>query len=139
MTKARDVMTANPATCRETDSILQAVQIMKSQDCGAVPVLNAEGQCCGIVTDRDICLEVVLNNLDPKSTQISRVMHTDLVCAGPHDSIDDVVDKMTDRQIKRILIVENDNRCVGIISEIDIIQKHNDPQKKTQFVEGVYA
>ena len=136
--KARDIMSANPKTCRENDAVFDAVAIMRNEDVGAVPIVDANDTCCGIVTDRDICLEVIGNNLHPQKTLISQVMCSDdLLTCSQDDELKDIISRMKERQLKRILVME-DNRCVGIISEHDIAVNTN---KRTtgDLVGSVYA
>jgi CBS domain-containing protein len=118
--KAQDVMTPNPVACRESDPIQKAVEIMSRHDTGVVPVLDNQNRCCGIVTDRDICLDVVLKKLNPTTTPLSETMHTNLLTCRPDDDLKQVIEQMKRRQVKRILVTENEY-CVGIISEHDIV------------------
>ena len=137
MTLARDIMTSNPICCQENDPIFRAVEIMKREDTGVVPIVDSQEKPIGIVTDRDISLEVILNNLDPKSTSLSRIMHKDLVTCSPQDDLNRVIDQMKRRQVKRILVVDN-NRISGIISEHDIATS-TDQQKVGEMASGVFS
>lgn len=137
MTTARDVMTSNPVTCRENDPIRAAVQIMERRDTGVVPILDQNDRLCGVVTDRDICLDVVLRNLDPQGTPVANVMHRDLLTCSPDEDLNQVMDKMTGRQVKRILVTEGD-RCVGVISEADIARRQGS-QAVGELAQGVFS
>lgn len=139
MTKANEMMTPNPSCCEQNDSIRDAVRIMKEKDVGVVPIVDENGQCCGIVTDRDICLEVILQDLDPAQTPLKQVMHTDLLTCTEDDDIEDVLNKMEKRQVKRILVVDENQRCAGIISEHDIADSPVNLEKVGEFVESVYS
>jgi CBS domain-containing protein len=127
MTIAQDIMTPNPMTCREQDPIRRAVEVMKQQNTGVVPIVDANEQPVGIVTDRDICLDVILNNMDPASTPIGKIMHKNLLTCSPQDDLNQVIRQMEQRQVKRILVVEN-QRLVGIISEHDIVTQVSQQQ-----------
>ncbi len=139
MQKARDVMTREPRVCREDDTVLDAVRVMKDADCGVVPVADSSGKCIGIVTDRDIVLDVLGNHLDPKKTPLTKIMTKDPVCCRPDDSLEEVVRQMKQHQVKRIPIVDEEGRCVGIISEHDVAEKDENRQEVAEMVEAVYA
>jgi CBS domain-containing protein len=97
------------------------VEIMQNQDTGVVPIINSDNELIGLVTDRDICLQVVLNELNTKQTSLSNVMQHDLITCTPEEDLEQIIEKMKSAQVKRILVVE-ENRCIGIISESDIAQ-----------------
>jgi CBS domain-containing protein len=139
MTKAKDIMTSNPVTCRDTDSVYDAVQIMKQRNTGVVPIVDQNDQCCGIITDRDICMQVILNSLDPKSTRLQSVMTKELLTCKPDDDINQVLAQMESRQVKRMIVTDENNRCVGIISEADIVQRMPDRGKVGELAAGIYS
>jgi CBS domain-containing protein len=139
MPQAKDIMTPNPMTCRETDTVYDAVRIMKSADTGIVPIVDQNQSCVGVVTDRDICMQVILNNQDPKSTELVNVMSRDLLTCQPQDDLNRILDQMEQRQVKRIVVVDQNNRCIGIISEADIAQRVGDKAKVGELAKGVYA
>ena len=123
MQKAKDVMTASPYCCTQENTIYDAVSIMKKQNCGFVPVVDQGGSCVGVVTDRDICLQVVLDRKDPHQTRLREVMTRNPLTCSPEESMDDVLVKMEKRMIRRIPVVDQENQCVGIISEADLATK----------------
>lgn len=137
MTKAKDIMTPNPVTCQDSDTIRQAVDVMSRENVGVVPIVDRQNRCCGIVTDRDICLDVVLSELDPNTVKLSKVMHTHLLTCSPEDDLDQVIDLMKGRQVKRILVIDGNGNVSGIISEADIA-KQQGKQKVGELAEGVY-
>ena len=139
MTKAKDVMTPNPVTCRETDSVYDAVRIMKERNTGVVPIVDQSGSCAGIITDRDVCLQVILNSQDPKSTPLQSVMTRQLLTCKPEDDIQDVLSQMEKRQVKRIIVIDDRKHCVGIISETDIVQRVQDQSKVGELASGIYS
>lgn len=125
MTTAQDIMTSNPVCCQASDTIKDAVQIMKNNDCGLVPIVDQDDHCIGVVTDRDICLQVVLNQLDAQATPMSEVMNRDLVTCRQNDDIEQVLTKMERAQIRRIPVIDDQEACVGIIAQADIaIRNH---------------
>jgi CBS domain-containing protein len=136
MTVAQDVMTPNVNTCQENSPIRKAVELMKREDIGVVPIINSEEELCGIVTDRDICLQVILDNMDPDSIAIADVMHQNIINCEPDEDMEQVVHKMKEAQVKRILVVEN-RRCIGIITEADIV-RNSTSELSASLAQGVY-
>lgn len=136
---AKDVMTRNPECCRVSDTVYDAVQIMSQQDCGVVPVVDNNERCIGIVTDRDITLNVVLNNLDPKNTRLEEVMTRNPVTCTEDEPLSRILDKMEKNRIKRIVVVDSQDRCCGIISEHDIVTQDKDTEEVAEFVGAVYG
>ena len=116
----REVMTPNPRSVSPNDSIQNAACIMRDEDAGAVPVVD-NGRAIGIVTDRDIVVRVVaeggqLNGL------IRDIVTGTLVSATPDMSTREAAQLMSDHQIRRLPVVEND-RLVGIVSIGDLAVK----------------
>ncbi len=138
MTSAKDVMSRKPFTCQETDSVYRAVEIMKRQNIGVIPVIDAQNRCSGIITDRDLCLDIILRNLDPHSTQLREIMHTDLLTCHAEDNLSTVLERMTRRQVKRILVTDEQKHCIGIISEADIAH-HTNRAVIGELAEGLYS
>jgi len=136
MSTIKDIMTPDPTTCQQQETICDVVQVMKNQDTGVVPIVDQNDKPCGIVTDRDICLEIGLGQIDPLSTSVSEIMQTDLLTCSPQDEIDQVVEQMKNKQVKRILVVEN-AQVVGIVSEVDIVRSEGQ-QKAGELASGIY-
>lgn len=125
MPKVKDLMTPNPIMCQESDSVYHAVELMGQRHIGAIPILDSENSCCSIVTDRDICLKVVLEGLDPKTTLLKDVSSWNLFTCHPDDDTDDVLIQMIRKQIQRLPVVNDNEQCIGIISKHDITRTQN--------------
>jgi CBS domain-containing protein len=135
--KAKDVMTSNPITCQQTDFIRKAVEVMEQEDTGIVPIVNEENSCIGVITDRDICLEVVLREIDASSTPISKIIHHKLLSCSENDDLKDVIARMKEQQVKRIIVLDGE-QCIGIISEHDFV-KYMDKKIVGELAEAVYS
>ncbi|EKE03288.1 MAG: CBS protein [uncultured bacterium] len=118
--KCRDVMTKYIKMCRPECTAKDAVQIMQELNCGAVPVINENNEIQGMVTDRDIALYTILNNKDPETTQVKEFMSKPVVTCHPDDDIDIAIKKMKENKVRRLPIVDENNKVVGIISLGDI-------------------
>jgi CBS domain-containing protein len=119
--KARDVMTANPTACRPSDDLRSVLRIMKSEDCGMVPITegNGDNKVVGVVTDRDVALHLGANDSRPSEVRGSDVMTTDLVSVSPDADIKEVSRKMQEAQVRRVLVTDG-TRLVGVISTADL-------------------
>jgi CBS domain-containing protein len=115
----RDVMTSNPRTVAPGDSIREAARIMKEEDCGVVPVVE-NGKPVGIITDRDIVIRAVAEGGNDRS--VREIATKDLVFVKPDTSTREAEKLMSERQVRRLPVIEND-RLVGIVSLGDIAVK----------------
>jgi CBS domain-containing protein len=119
--KARDIMTANPQFVTTHDSILRAARIMRDNDIGLVPVVDDADSCRlrGVVTDRDIAVRCVAAG-HATDTRVSDLMSGDLVTARPDDPLEDVMGRMKSEQVRRIPVIDDSDRLLGIIAQADI-------------------
>lgn len=138
MKKAKDIMSRNPVTCRVNDSVLDAAKVMKKENTGVVPIVDEQDRCVGVITDRDICLRVVVENKDPGMTRLNQVVSEDLLTCRVEEDLEDILRNMERKQVKRIVVVDDNNCCVGIISEHDIVRKVKDPEKVAELAGSIY-
>lgn len=114
----KDIMSTNVAWVSSEDSIEKAAQLMKQYDVGSIPVCKQD-TVIGIVTDRDIALKSVASGQDTRQQQVSSIMSTDCTLGQPDMDVTDAAEIMSQKQIRRLPIVEND--ClVGIVALGDI-------------------
>lgn len=138
MCLAKDVMTSNPSVAREENTIYDVVRIMSREDCGVVPVVDLDDKCVGVITDRDICMRLVLDHLDPEDTLANELMSEDVITCHPDDDMEEVIAKMEREQIRRIPVVDDADKVVGIISEGDIAKSEVKP-RLSELVEAVVS
>ena len=119
--KARDLMTPDPAQVTPSDSIQRVSQLMAEHDCGCIPVVKAADQrsLIGVVTDRDIAIRAVAEGR-PVTTPIGDIMTQNPDSVNPNDDIEHVEKLMADRQIRRVVVVDDSGECVGIIAQADL-------------------
>ncbi|WP_164019065.1 CBS domain-containing protein [Pyxidicoccus trucidator] len=120
---AREVMTRSVRTARLDSPVRDVAQIMKDEDCGVVPIVNERGSLVGIVTDRDLVVRGFTGGKSPEQLRVSDVMTDDVEAVLPDENIHDVIALMGRKQIRRIPVVERDDRVVGIISMGDIANR----------------
>jgi CBS domain-containing protein len=111
-------MTKDIASLRSDDSLEHAAQLMKQYNCGSLPVCTQD-KLIGIITDRDIAVRSVASGDDVAQKRVGDVMTNDVVFANPETDVNDAARIMSDRQIRRLPVVEN-NSLIGIVALGDI-------------------
>jgi CBS domain-containing protein len=115
----RDVMTSNPRTVSPEDTIQNAARIMRDEDTGVVPVVD-NGRAVGVITDRDIVVRAVADG--QLNRAVREIVSGDVVTASPDMSTKEAAELMSEHQVRRLPVVEND-RLVGIVSIGDLAVK----------------
>ena len=118
----RDVMSRNVIFCTPSDTAHAAARSMKLHRVGALPVVSdfVRAKLEGIVTDRDLCCSVIADAKLAEKTKIAEVMTRDPVACAPEDTLEDCEALMQKHQIRRIPVVDNQGRCIGIVAQADI-------------------
>ena len=122
MTTVSDVMTRGLRTMSPSDTVVFAAQAMEELNVGVIPVCEGK-KLVGMVTDRDIVVRGVAQELDAKTTTLADVMSTNVRTAREHEDIEEVLSEMAQNQIRRMPVVDDQDRLVGIISIGDIAAK----------------
>src|SRR5688572_28709367 len=119
MKKCFEVMTEGPTCCLPTDAASKAGGLMKSENVGSIPVIESEQtkKLIGIVTDRDLALQIVAQGRDPKSTKVADVMTQKIVTCRAGDDVQKALDAMSEFQLRRIPVVDEQDRIIGIIAQ----------------------
>lgn len=118
--RAGEIMTKNPKAAHPDSSIRDVAQIMKDENTGIVPVVDASGKLLGVVTDRDIVMRSIPEGKDPAVLRARDLMTDDVEAVTPDDSVRDVVHTMGDKQVRRVPVVDHEDILVGIISMADV-------------------
>jgi CBS domain-containing protein len=121
--KVREIMSKDVASLRSDDSIERAAQLMKQYNCGSIPVCTQD-KLIGIVTDRDIAVRSVASGNDVSEQRVQDIMTDNVVFGSPEMEVVDAARLMSDRQIRRLPIVEN-NSLIGIVALGDISLEPN--------------
>ncbi len=139
MKRCDEVMTKDPICCLADDVVAKAAQIMKDRDIGSVPVIENEHsrKLVGIVTDRDLALQVVAYGYDPKTTKVAYVMSHGVVTCRAEDNLQEALDLMSDYQLRRIPVVDNHDQIIGIIAQADVALRGNQPEKTAMTVKEI--
>jgi CBS domain-containing protein len=125
--KIKHVMTKDPTCCVSSDTAQRAARIMRGEDAGVVPVIENEQShtVTGIVTDRDLCMNIIAEGRDPRTTQVHECMTAVVVSCSPQDSVEKAMELMRENRIRRIPVVDEQHRLVGIVSMADIVGRAN--------------
>jgi len=121
MTKIRDVMTRNVEPARPEEPIQSVAQRMARGDFGFMPVCEGK-KVIGTITDRDLTIRALAGAMPP-STPVGEVMTREVTVAHQDDNLEDILDKMSDEQIRRLPIVDENRELIGVISIGDLSQK----------------
>jgi CBS domain-containing protein len=119
MTKARDLMTKGAEYLKGDDTAAEAAKKLASMSTGAVPVCDTDGHLRGVVTDRDLVVEVVAAGKAPEKTKLIDLVHGEAVTIGADDSIDLAITTMKDHKVRRRPVIDGD-KLVGMLSQADI-------------------
>ncbi|RZA09787.1 MAG: CBS domain-containing protein [Proteobacteria bacterium] len=115
----RDIMTNQIEMLPPDASILDAAQLMDSNDIGSVPVVD-DGEILGLVTDRDITVKVIAKGLDPNQVQLRDIMTSPIITAYEDQSIDEAGELMEAHQIRRLVVLDRAKKLVGIVALGDL-------------------
>jgi CBS domain-containing protein len=132
-------MTRDPVCCLPTDTVSKAAQMMKDEDVGSIPVVEDEQtmKLIGIVTDRDLALQVVAAERDPGSTQVEDVMTYEVITCRATDDVQKAVDAMAQHQLRRMPVIDADHRIVGIISQADVATRVEKSEEVAEMVKEI--
>jgi CBS domain-containing protein len=131
----QEVMTSDPASIEADSPVVEAARIMKEQDVGIIPVVEG-GRLVGTVTDRDIAVRIVAGGKDPQSVNVREIASTDLVTVDPQQGLDEALRLMANHQVRRLPVVGEDGRLVGIVAQADVAREAND-KKTGELVEEI--
>jgi CBS domain-containing protein len=112
-------MTRRPRSVTPETPVTQVAELMEAEDVGAIPVVEGD-RLVGMVTDRDIVVRAIAKGKDPRGMPVAEVSSRDLVTVDPDDDLSDALQLMAQHQVRRLPVVEDDNRLVGVISQADI-------------------
>lgn len=122
---AKDVMTTKVEYVSEKQTLKEAAELMQEKDVGELPVV-VNSEAVGIITDRDIVTRAVSHGLDPNTTKVIDAMSEGVVACGETDDILQIVGMMGSQKIRRLPVVDIDNKMTGVISISDLAMHMNE-------------
>jgi CBS domain-containing protein len=120
--KVREVMTDRPRCVSPETPISDAARLMRSEDVGLLPILEGE-KVTGVVTDRDIVIQAVAEEKDPRGMPVREVASRELVTIGPDEDLSEALRLMASYQVRRLPVVDEDSRLVGVLSQADVARE----------------
>lgn len=114
--KVRDVMTAAVRVCAPEDSLNQAAQAMWDGDLGWLPVVDGDAKVVGVITDRDLAMAAHLRGAPLWALQVADAMATVVFTAKPSDSVRNASKLMSKHQLRRMPIVDGEQRLCGVLT-----------------------
>jgi CBS domain-containing protein len=118
----REVMTPNPCAIDADKTVDYAAKMMRDEDVGFAPIVEGD-RLIGALTDRDIAIEVVAQGKDPRSTTVREAASKKLVTIDPQQSLDEALRLMAKHQVRRLPVVEEDGRLIGVVAQADVARK----------------
>ena len=131
----RQLMTDNPCAIDAEKPVAHTAKMMRDETVGLAPIVEGD-RLIGTLTDRDIAVRVVAEGRDPEATAVREVASTDLVTIDPEQELDEALRLMAEHQVRRLPVVEEDGRLVGVVAQADIA-RHGDDRQTGQVVEQI--
>lgn len=142
-TRVRDIMQREVATCHPWDSLNRAAQLMWEADCGAIPVVDQQGKLVGMLTDRDVCMAAYTRGLTLAELGVHSAMSEHPFSCTPEEPLTTLLSLMTTHQVRRVPVVSEGGRLVGIVSLADVARLAQAPSAESSearsWVPGVLA
>jgi CBS domain-containing protein len=118
----RESMTGDPCSIDADKPVAYAAKMMRDENVGLAPIVEGD-RLVGTVTDRDIVTRVIAEGRDPQSTTVREVASTNLVTIEPQQLLDEALSLMARHQVRRLPVVEEDGRLVGVLAQADVAQE----------------
>ncbi|MEO8649095.1 MAG: CBS domain-containing protein [Acidobacteriota bacterium] len=139
--KVSEIMTSDPVCCTNSASLNEVAQMMADNDCGCIPVVDGHEtkKPIGTITDRDIAIRTVAHNKNPLNMVVGDIMTDGPVTIAEDASLDECFRTMEKSQIRRILVVNKDGECTGIVSQADVARQAGCESETAELVKEVSA
>ena len=132
--KVSEVMSRDVQTVRPDQPVQEAAGFMLSADAGSIPVIEGD-RLIGMITDRDIAVRGIAKGYGP-DTPVRDLMTDDLIVLRIDDDIEEAASKMGQAQVRRLPVIDSDERLCGIVSLADL-SRQADSETASQALEGV--
>lgn len=136
---ARELMTRNIKTVRRDSPVREVAQVMKDEDCGVVPIVDEQGRLVGLVTDRDLVIRAFTGAKTPDVVRVGDVMTDDVQAVTPDEDIHSIIEVMGRRQVRRVPVVDRDDRLLGLISMGDIANRADYDEELQEALDRISA
>lgn len=120
----QEAMTPNPTSVSPDTTAGEAAQMMKAENIGSLPIVE-DDRLIGVITDRDIAIRIVAEGRDTDTT-VGEIASKDVVTVDPEQSLEEAARLMAEHQVRRLPVVEEDGRVIGILAQADVAQSGHD-------------
>jgi CBS domain-containing protein len=136
--KCKEFIADEVYTCGPNTTVGEVAEQMRRRGIGFVPVADERGHVTGTVTDRDLCIHTLGTGRGPE-TVVSDVMSKGAICCHVDDDLRQAERKMAEHQVHRIVIVDDDARAVGVISQADLARAESDAARTQTVFKAVHS
>lgn len=123
----RDFMTSEPCTIDAGKSVAYAAKMMRDEDVGLAPIVEGD-KLIGMLTDRDIAIRIVAEGRNPDQVTVREVASKQVVTIDPQQDLDEALRIMAKHQVRRLPVVEEDGKLVGVVAQADVAREGDDKQ-----------
>jgi CBS domain-containing protein len=120
----QQAMTSNPTAITPDTTAQEAARLLKTENIGALPIVE-DGRLTAVVTDRDLAVRVLAEGRGAE-TPVREIASQDLVTIDPQQNLDEAARLMAEHQVRRLPVVEEDGRLVGMLAQADVAQSGHD-------------
>jgi CBS domain-containing protein len=120
----QEAMTSSPTTVEPTTTVQEAARTMKAEDVGSLPIVQGD-KLVGVITDRDLTIRIIAEGKG-FDTPVAEVASKDVATIDPQQSLEEAARLMASNQVRRLPVVEEDGKLVGILAQADIAQAGHD-------------
>jgi CBS domain-containing protein len=123
----RNVMTSNPCSIDADKSVAYAAKMLRDEDVGVAPIVEGD-KLIGVLTDRDIAIRVVAEGRSPDQVAVRDVASKQVVTIDPQQNLDEALRIMATHKVRRLPVVEEDGKLVGVVAQADVAREGDDTQ-----------
>ncbi|TML26216.1 MAG: CBS domain-containing protein [Actinobacteria bacterium] len=120
-------MSSDPCTIDADKSVAYAAKMMRDEDVGLAPIVEGD-KLIGMLTDRDIAIRVVAEGKDPDQVTVREVASKQVVTVDPQQDLAEALRIMAKHQVRRLPVVEEDGRLVGVVAQADVAREGDDKE-----------
>ena len=126
----RDLMTRHPICCTPDESVVECARVMEQHDLGMLPVVESREtrRLLGVITDRDLCLEVIAGGLNPNDVTVEECMTDELYTVREGDTVERALEVMDEERLRRLPVIDDHGALVGILTHHDVepvVEEHS--------------
>lgn len=134
----RDVMNNEPHNIDQTASLVDATRKMVKYDCGFLVVIDRQNNLTGVITDRDIVTLGIACGKDPEETLVEDLMATNVITCYEDESLEDAADHISENEIRRLVVLDRNDKMVGVVSLVDMIKHVEDDSINIEVIKHLF-